>query len=62
MSNLKNLMPLKVAKITSNDEWPLLYLPKAAIEKLGLRKGRRVLILLDHDALVLKPIPEGEQT
>jgi hypothetical protein len=53
-------IPVKIAKVCSNDEWPLLYLPKVAVEKLGLRKGRRVVILLDNrnGALVIKPVPE----
>ena len=56
----KDSIPVKVAKITSNDQWPLLYLPKIAIEKLGLKKGRRVLIFLDgrSGTLIIKPVPE----
>ena len=56
----KDLTPVKIAKITSNDQWPLLYLPKIAIDKLGLTKGRRVLLFLDDRSgtLVIKPVPE----
>jgi bifunctional DNA-binding transcriptional regulator/antitoxin component of YhaV-PrlF toxin-antitoxin module len=54
----KDLTPVKIAKITSNDQWPLLYLPKIVIEKLGLKKGRRVLIFLDSRSgtLIIKPV------
>ena len=57
----KKLAVLKVARVTSNDKWPMVYLPKEAIQRLGLRKGRRILLLLDHHngALIIKPIQEA---
>jgi hypothetical protein len=58
----KNLALLKVGRVTSNDKWPMIYLPKEAIQRLGLRKGQRILVLLDHHegALIIKPIREGD--
>jgi bifunctional DNA-binding transcriptional regulator/antitoxin component of YhaV-PrlF toxin-antitoxin module len=58
----KKLTLLKVSRVTSNDKWPLIYLPKEAIQRLGLRKGRRILVLLNHHkgALIIKPIREGD--
>ncbi|RLE53102.1 MAG: hypothetical protein DRJ30_07170 [Candidatus Methanomethylicota archaeon] len=55
-----DLIPIRVGKISSNDSWPLLYIPKLAIEVLGLRKGRKVLILIDraNASLVIKPIED----
>lgn len=52
------LRPVKVTKVTSNDGWPLVYLPKKAVELLGLRKGTEVIMLVDEEskALVIKPI------
>jgi len=44
-----HLIPIKVCRVTSNDTWPLLYLPAEAIRRLGLRKGVRVMILLDSE-------------
>lgn len=58
----KNFSLIKVGRVTSNDNWPMVYLPKEAIQRLGLRKGRRILVLLDHHegALIIKPIREGD--
>jgi len=57
----KNFALLKVSRVTSNDKWPMVYLPKEAIQRLGLRKGRRILLLLDYHngALIIKPIQEA---
>ena len=41
------LVLVKVAKITSNDSWPLLYLPKKVIKALGLRRGVEVKLFMD---------------
>jgi hypothetical protein len=59
---VEDAVPLRVARVSTNDHWPLIYLPKAAVETLGLGRGRRVLILLDkrRGALILKPVLEEE--
>jgi len=55
-------IPIKVARICSNDTWPLLYLPKAAIEELGLRKGVKVLLSINDDkCLVIRPITKPDR-
>ncbi|MEM3629148.1 MAG: AbrB/MazE/SpoVT family DNA-binding domain-containing protein [Candidatus Bathyarchaeia archaeon] len=55
---VKNLTPVKVTRVTSNDRWPLIYIPKEAVQELGLKKGQRVLMLVDHSigALIIKPV------
>jgi hypothetical protein len=60
VKKVTGLIPVKIAKVCSNDEWPLVYIPKVAVEKLGLRKGRPVVILLDNQnkTLVVKPLSE----
>jgi hypothetical protein len=57
---------IKEATVSTNDSWPLIYLPKVAIENLGLRRGCRVLVFLDVEegSLVIKPcqgeLPRGD--
>ena len=46
---MRNLVPIKVGRVTSNDEWPLIYIPAEAIRKLGLRKGARIIMLIDAE-------------
>ncbi|MBW2674220.1 MAG: AbrB/MazE/SpoVT family DNA-binding domain-containing protein, partial [Deltaproteobacteria bacterium] len=37
--------------------WPLIYLPKEAIQRLGLKRGTRILISIDGDErLIIRPI------
>jgi len=59
---VRKMIRLRVARVTSNDEWPLLYLPKPAIEYLDLKKGRKVNVYLDPERkeLIIKPLEEGE--
>jgi len=54
----KKLIPLRTARVTSNDNWPLLYLPKPAIEYLDLKKGTKVNVYIDPERkeLVIKPL------
>jgi len=54
----KELIPIKVAKVTSNDDWPLIYIPADARRLLGLEKGVRVLICIDpkNQSLVIKRV------
>jgi hypothetical protein len=58
VKKFNDLVPVKVTKICSNDEWPLLYLPKEAIEALNLRKGKKVVIFLNpgDGSLIIKPV------
>lgn len=51
-------IPIKVTKVTSNDAWPLIYLPKEAVTRLGLRKGRRVILYIEGDELIVQPVEE----
>jgi hypothetical protein len=55
---LSNLIPIKVAKVTSNNDWPLLYLPADAMRVLGLHKGVKVIIFIDpkKESLVIKKV------
>jgi hypothetical protein len=55
---LKNLIPIKVGKVTSNNDWPLLYLPADAVRVLGLRKGVKVIMFIDpeKESLVIKKV------
>ena len=50
-------IPIKVTRVCSNDSWPLIYLPKEAVEKLGLTVGKRVLLEITEDGkLIVKPV------
>jgi len=53
-----NLWPVKVGKVSSNYNWLLIYLPRAAIEILKLKKGTRILMLIDkrNMSLIIKPL------
>jgi len=53
-----NLWPVKVGKVSSNYDWLLIYLPRAAIEVLKLKKGTRILMLIDkrNMSLIIKPL------
>jgi len=55
-----DLIPIKVGRITSNDEWPLVYIPAEAIRRLGLKKGVRVIMFLDYERhrLVIQKVEE----
>jgi len=49
--------PIKITKVCANDSWPLIYLPKEAIQRLGLKRGTRILISIDGDErLIIRPI------
>ena len=52
-------VPVRVAKITSNDHQELIYLPRR-LRRLGFVKGRFVLIKVDAEKrrLVLELLPE----
>jgi len=52
-------VPVKIAKITSNDEQELVYLPRR-LRKLGFVKGRFVLLKVDAEKrrLILELLPE----
>ena len=52
-------VPIKVAKITSNDHQELVYLPKC-LQRLGFIKGRHVLLKVDAEKrrLILELLPE----
>jgi len=60
MQNIKEPkpVPIKITKIGSNKNWLFLYLPKEVIKELQLKKGTRVLILLDKKShtMVVKPL------
>jgi len=47
-----------VSKVTSNDRQPMIYLPKR-LEKVGLKKGVRVLLKWDRERrrLIIEPLP-----
>jgi len=50
-------IPVKITKVCSNDSWPLIYLPKEVVKKLGLTIGKKVLLELTEDGkLIVKPI------
>jgi len=53
-----DLWLLKVGRVSSNSNWPLIYLPRAAIEFLKLKKGTRYLMLIDkrNMSLIIKPL------
>lgn len=59
----KGLIPIKVAKVTSNDEWPLIYIPADAKRLLGLSKGVRVLICIDPErkSLVIERVKTANE-
>lgn len=40
------LIPIKITRVSSNDDWPLIYLPAEA-RRAGLERGARVIIYLD---------------
>lgn len=47
---------VKVAKISSNDSTELIYIPKAIVKALGLRKGVYVKISVDGGRLIVEPL------
>ena len=49
-------MEVKIAKVTSNDSTELIYIPKAIREKLGLRKGRYVKLIVEGKRLIAEPL------
>jgi len=52
----KRRMEVKIAKVTSNDSTELIYIPKAIREKLGLRKGRYVKLIVEGKRLIAEPL------
>jgi len=44
---MEELVPIKIVKVTSNDNTPLIYLPVEVRRVLGLGKGDRVLLYID---------------
>jgi hypothetical protein len=51
-------IPIKVAKITSNDTQPLIYLPKC-LSEIGFSRGSKVLLKLDQNGrLIIEKIQE----
>ena len=52
-----DLWLLKVGRVSSNSNWLLIYLPRAAIEILKLKKGTKVLMLIDtkNKSLIIRP-------
>lgn len=59
----KKLLPLRRTRVSTNDSWPLLYIPKPAVEYLGLHKGRRIQFFIDIDdnCLIVKPIERDSE-
>jgi len=49
MKKISDLIPIKVSKVSTNDDWPLIYLPKEAIKRLDLKKGDKVILYLNLD-------------
>jgi hypothetical protein len=47
------LRPVKLARVSANNDWPLLYLPREVVERLGLRRGVKVMLEMDEEAKVL---------
>jgi len=47
---------VRVAKVTSNDTTPLIYLPKAIREALSLRKGDYVKLTVENGRLIVEPL------
>ena len=45
---------IKVTKVSTNDGWPLIYLPKEARDKLGFAIGTKVLIKTDGERLIIE--------
>lgn len=52
------LIPVKLAKVTSNDKTNLIYLPSKACDYLGLKKGDNVLLLINPSSqqLILEKV------
>lgn len=51
---------IKVVKVTSNDTTELIYIPKSVKEKLGLRKGTYVKLIIEGGRLVVEPLKLAE--
>jgi AbrB family looped-hinge helix DNA binding protein len=47
---------IRVVKVTSNDSTELIYLPKTIREKLNLRKGTYVKLMVDGKRLIIEPL------
>ena len=56
---MTSLVPVKIVKISSNDTVPIIYVPKEIRQILGLKKGVKILLYVDHDLkhLVIEKIP-----
>jgi bifunctional DNA-binding transcriptional regulator/antitoxin component of YhaV-PrlF toxin-antitoxin module len=50
-----------IAKISSSDGTPLIYLPKKIREELGLYKGKWVKLFIENNRLVVEPLDLGEE-
>jgi len=44
---------IRVSKVVSGDHYPLIYIPKEVQDMLGIRKGDRVIILVDPRSNVM---------
>lgn len=55
------LFVVKKTKVCKSDNWPIVYIPKFAVENLGLKNGQPILLLFDPAlrALLIKPIKEA---
>mgnify|MGYP000686895665 CR=1 FL=1 len=49
-------VPLKVARVTSNGDMELIYIPKQICETLGLRRGTYVKMSVEDGKLVVEPL------
>jgi antitoxin component of MazEF toxin-antitoxin module len=49
---------IKVGKVSANNSWPIIYLPREVTEKLGLRKGVKVFFEVDEEkrALIIRRV------
>ena len=51
--NEQGLLLIRVSKVTSNDDAPMVYLPKGAREKSGIERGDFVLIYVDGKGRII---------
>ncbi|MCS7386810.1 MAG: AbrB/MazE/SpoVT family DNA-binding domain-containing protein [archaeon GB-1867-005] len=61
MRNLGNLEVIRISKVSSNDSVPLIYLPKKAVERIGLRKGDYVVLATDGRRLIIEKLELNSQ-
>jgi len=53
---MEGMKLIRVSKVTSNDSWPLIYLPKKVVEKLGFKKGCYVALYTDGKRLIIEKL------